>query len=618
MKGTFFSADFATDKDENLRLIEINTDTGMVASQTTSFDWSDFINVLSGSNLTQVDVVYKTELQQVIIDNLSQSLALDAPFVTTFNPVVVPGDSIFPTAPAENGSNFVLRMAYDETSILDSEYAAGTLNLLTLFADNSDTGSIVNFYHSSSVHGYYNTLNTSIINGDALPDIVTKTIVENHLPHSFYKIGNSTSASVDRYNNFISTVATQDLILEQYHLNQSQMDVNQINSIRSFQIVYGDNLDLCYVAQYEIPSVFTLPTSINYDDTQISNLIDSKHYYEYASNTIKNQNHGVLGDELVVDVTGSAVEIQNLSIGDTYQSWYINGLPETDDYNVLDEYYITGSSLPSGSYLTASVCDYLYNSPTYANDMTRITFVNGNEIFIGGETRMLVYSNSNNEMHYVRVVDLDTTYSVLGENGSLNQISAIDVVIFNEPQNVWVPSMDPYDNFVLESGNFLTFYITHNSGISGSCFPKGTKILMADGSLKNIEDIEIGDEVLSFNEQTLKIEAKKVIGLKAPIHDDLVKYHFSNDTDLICTFDHPIYTNGLALSSFIPEWTNNRYDINKTVVKIKTGDMVRLSTGSMTAIKEIEILKPEDTQTHIITVEDNHNFFANNILVHNK
>ena len=30
MKGTFFSADFVTDADDNLRLLEINTDTGIL------------------------------------------------------------------------------------------------------------------------------------------------------------------------------------------------------------------------------------------------------------------------------------------------------------------------------------------------------------------------------------------------------------------------------------------------------------------------------------------------------------------------------------------------------------------------------------------------------------
>ena len=47
--------------------------------------------------------------------------------------------------------------------------------------------------------------------------------------------------------------------------------------------------------------------------------------------------------------------------------------------------------------------------------------------------------------------------------------------------------------------------------------------------------------------------------------------------------------------------------------------MVYLSNGvSRTAIKDIIELDEKDTQTYIITIEDNHNFYANGILVHNK
>jgi intein/homing endonuclease len=150
------------------------------------------------------------------------------------------------------------------------------------------------------------------------------------------------------------------------------------------------------------------------------------------------------------------------------------------------------------------------------------------------------------------------------------------------------------------------------------CFVAGTQITLEGGSKKNIEDIVIGDEVLSFNEASKLIEPKKVVELKQPVHNDLVRYHLSNSTTLTCTFDHPIYVDAMELASYKPELTNQRYNLGREVSQIKVGDMVRLSTYGHTAIKEIEVLPEEDTQTYIFTVEDNHNFYANDILVHNK
>jgi hypothetical protein len=618
MKGTFFSADFVTDSNGNPRLVEVNTDTGAVSSQMGIFDWNDFINVLNSNNITQVDVVYKVDAQQPIVDHLEATLAASASFITAFNKIVVPESSIFPSLPTDTSDNFILRMAYDETAILDSEYAKGTVNLLKLFTDEGDSGSVVNFYHSSSLYGAYNTLDTDIFNGANLPDVVTKTSIELHQAHKFRKIGYSHLSNEQRYTDFINAVDSGDIVIEQYHIDQTQKDNNQVTSIRSFEIVYGSNLDICNVAQYEINAIFQIPTSIEFDDNQIDNIIPSKHYYEFASNHIKNINEGLLDDELVVDVSGSSIAIGDLVIGNEYQAYHIEGLPNTDDYDVLDQYYISGSSLPTGSYLTSSVCVSVASIQTYANDMTEINFANSSSIVVGGQTRLLVYSPITDKTQFIRASSLDTSYSIFNNQGEdeLNDITSINVLIFDEQQMVYTPSMEPVDNFILQSGDLVSFFITHNLG---SCFIAGTKVLMGDGTEKNIEDIIEGDTVLSFNESTLQNEVKKVIGLKTPIHNDLIRYEFANQTSVTSTFDHPFYVGDLELASFAPFLTNKRYEIGKEVRQIKVGDLVYLPTNkSKTAIKDIIELDANDTQTYIITVEDNHNFYANNILVHNK
>jgi intein/homing endonuclease len=159
--------------------------------------------------------------------------------------------------------------------------------------------------------------------------------------------------------------------------------------------------------------------------------------------------------------------------------------------------------------------------------------------------------------------------------------------------------------------------LVHNFKISGpDCFPAGTKVTMEDGSEKNIEDVELGDVVLSFNEETQTIEPKKVINLNSPIHNDLIQYTLSSGTTITSTFDHPYYVNGLELASYKPELTNSRYDIARNVNQIKVGDVVRFKDGGFHSIDNIEELPLVDTQTYIVTVEDTHNFYANGILVH--
>lgn len=618
MKGTFFSTDFVTDINGNLRLLEVNTDTGAVPSQMSSFDWTDFISVLSESEINELVVVYKWELQKDIVASLANAISTSAPFITTYNEIIVPGESIFPTSPEDSPNKFILRLAYDETAILDSEYAKGTLNLLKLFADNNDAESVTGFQHSSGTYGTYDTLDKTLFNESNVPDLVSKTIIENHSPHGFYKIGKSTLTDSERYEGFLTEKSDSTKVIQQYHVSPEQIEANRVSTIRSFQVVYGSNLDVCYVSQYEVDAIFSLPATLNIDDTQFANNLESKHYYEFATNHIKDQNHGLLGDELVLDDQNVGIPISDLIVGDTYKSHYIDGAPNTDDEEILRSWFTTGNTLPSGSYETTSILVNSINYETYANDLLDIQFGNGSNLFIGGETRMLVHNTVNNAISYKKVKDLSTDYSIFQNDGTLTPIVSIDVIIFEEPQTVYTLNMEEVDNFVIDSDNFISlFFITHNAIVT-SCFVAGTKIKMGDGTEKNIEDVQLDDEVLSLNESTGGFESKKVISLNNPIHNDLIKIKFSNGVEIICTYDHPFYVENLELASYRPNLTNERYNIGRDARQLKEGDLVHLSSNSETAVVSIEELPLQDTQTYIFTVEDNHNFYANGVLVHNK
>jgi intein/homing endonuclease len=141
---------------------------------------------------------------------------------------------------------------------------------------------------------------------------------------------------------------------------------------------------------------------------------------------------------------------------------------------------------------------------------------------------------------------------------------------------------------------------------------------MGDKTEKNIEDIQVGDEVSSFNETTKEVEIKKVIELKQPIHADLVKYTLECGGEITSTYDHPFYIENDELASYRPDLTNERYSIGKNVIQITNDMSVILAGGAISKITSIEPLEVGNTQTYIFTVEDNHNFYANSILVHNK
>lgn len=84
----------------------------------------------------------------------------------------------------------------------------------------------------------------------------------------------------------------------------------------------------------------------------------------------------------------------------------------------------------------------------------------------------------------------------------------------------------------------------HHSGLRSkakSCFVAGTKVLMSDGSSKNIEDVKVGDVVVSREECTNKIILSKVVeSLLTKKTDRILEIEFENGVVLKCTPDHKI------------------------------------------------------------------------------
>ena len=74
---------------------------------------------------------------------------------------------------------------------------------------------------------------------------------------------------------------------------------------------------------------------------------------------------------------------------------------------------------------------------------------------------------------------------------------------------------------VADNHNFYAWdFLSHNRA-PPTCFAAGTKISLANGDTKNIEDIVIGDEVLGWNGET--IEASVVINTD---HSHTVESHW--------------------------------------------------------------------------------------------
>lgn len=140
------------------------------------------------------------------------------------------------------------------------------------------------------------------------------------------------------------------------------------------------------------------------------------------------------------------------------------------------------------------------------------------------------------------------------------------------------------------------------------CFPAGTKISTKLG-LKNIEDIKLGDEVLSFNHDSDIYEYKKVKTVFKRFTKEMMKLKVGKKY-IIATPNHPFFT-------------KERGYVRMDDLKIGDHLLMQTERGEVSyyfeEIKSLPIKKNylKNHPTYNFEVEDNNNYFANGILVHN-
>jgi len=150
----------------------------------------------------------------------------------------------------------------------------------------------------------------------------------------------------------------------------------------------------------------------------------------------------------------------------------------------------------------------------------------------------------------------------------------------------------------------------------GLCLAKGTKILMGDGSLKNIEVVQTYDTVKTYNFETKKIESNVVLKVDSPLHNNLIDIVTERGIINSNTTDHPYYVKGKGWCSFSPELSEKHYGIK--VKKLSVGDVCYIQLkGKLKKVKIREIYSKQGVErTYNLTqISNSNNYFANGILV---
>ena len=617
MKGTFFSADFIKDENNNFRLLEINTDTACITETLDDrFDFSDWITILQNNNITKLVLIYK-QFQNNLVQKIQSVMASDATFITDIQLIKEEKNTIYPTAVTDADDKFILRLAYDENALFDSTYAKGRTNLLTLFADNNDLESLPEFFYEGT-EKIYNTFTSSIHSGSNIPDAIKKNINDNPTdPLDFVKfdMGNHESASEQLLNQFYtSAIDTSQNYVERFHFNSDDIEDEKVSSYRQFGIVYGTNIDYVKLGSYQIEGLFTLPNvDFNNEYTFTDNYyyVPRKHYFELTTNYLRvDIIDGLHNTEKIIIPNESPISVGEVAVSGSVQSFFISGSPDTDLKEVFTSWSFSGNELPSGSYLTSSIVEAITSESGEYNSAVEVNTTSGDSYYVSPGKHFLVYESGSNVWRFKRPIDLSGSLDYfMNQSGSLVQFSSSNYVVLENSPNFYRVDVETTDNFFISSSNSI---LVHNA----PCFVAGTKVHIESKGITNIEDVKVGDKVISYNHDNDIVEYKEVKKVRIKSDEFVVTYVFENGTKLTGTPDHPLFVNGKGYSSYSPSVTKE--DSGLDVEQILIGDEVLHIDGYGVTISDIIEEEKKEVVYNLDEVEGNNNFFVEDLLAHNR
>ena len=172
---------------------------------------------------------------------------------------------------------------------------------------------------------------------------------------------------------------------------------------------------------------------------------------------------------------------------------------------------------------------------------------------------------------------------------------------FKAHYDIWTDDEMSTWEKVKASGMSLILDVFAAKGATTVCFPAGTKVHTQWG-LADIEKLEVGVPVLTYNEETGEQEYKKVKKVMRRMTRRMCALELSNGTTLEVTPEHRFFSNG--------EWT--------PIEELNVNDTLQLKDNSIVVI-ENKIIFPTFVEVYNLEIEDNENYYVTEegVLVHN-
>lgn len=364
---------------------------------------------------------------------------------------------------------------------------------------------------------------------------------------------------------------------------------------------YADS-DFSNSVTYEVYEQLATPViSISGDTLSWAAISHAASYTVYAD-----------GSPAQTGVTGTSFDLATLSLAQGNHSiqlqavgsgYYTNSeLSTAASYDVLPQ--LAAPTNVSVSDTTATF-DPVTNAETYeffADGTSMGTYAPPSGYSVSIASNYSYVDDDGNYNTFYVTVDGVTTYLANVSPGQVLSSNASQVTLYSQGAGSEVHYTI---GGVAYTGGNDTFTLTGDMVITSAlsaCLTGDTLVTLADGSTKRLDQIEVGDYVLSYDWNTMEKMARKVILTDKDAHKTHNEYDvwtFDNGSVVKTVHRHEFYNDEAKRFKYMDEW--------------QIGEHALAIDGTLTALVSHEVVK-EEVEHFKITLDTSTNYFANGLL----
>ena len=456
MRAVLLGNDFIELENGDFKFLEINTNTTFEFGFEDYVDFQNLFTFMSDNGLTKLVVLSNSENFSTYITNLANQNSVEISIVsislqTNFIPDI-----------EDDSETLILRIAYDDTALVDTEYAVNKTEFYNLIKE--EDFAIKTYFKGDVISQFIESHNN-------FPNYIIKGNVPNlpgYVYPKYYKLN-----TIEEVQNLIDNLENKEMLCE-FELSTSKID-NQLCTIRSLDVLFSDLTTINVGSYYK--SMYFSKEEVGEFEYSSNGLLYEKYRYALTNDMKPYQEYSGDNTDALLSVNGTTIPYSELSNGMDVQSIAITNLPLESDGSGNYMNWVTNDTdlVANSSYGISQVKSFNYNT---VNDwLFNIVLDNGFEWNDGYFTKLLVKKANGDEIKFTNVEDLEAGDVIYFWNSSTNEYVTNYVTsispIWVENQILYTIDIAPNDIYLTSAYDDIKF-VQHNLIQCDCCFFYGS------------------------------------------------------------------------------------------------------------------------------------------------